>query len=61
MLEKPELNRVLSQRKEKQRLQELDEQINASKKRTSLEMKLEKQAQKVDEVITSFVDIYLKL
>lgn len=49
VLEKPELTKILDQRKEKQRIQEWEAQKKAEKKRTSLEYKLEVQATKLKE------------
>ncbi|KAL5013293.1 hypothetical protein ScPMuIL_007563 [Solemya velum] len=49
VLAKPELTRVLTKRKEQQRIQEWDEQKKASTKRSSLEMKLELRANKLKE------------
>ncbi|KAK3101517.1 hypothetical protein FSP39_004158 [Pinctada imbricata] len=46
ILEKPELQKVLEKRKEKQRVDEWESQKKTSTKRTSLEMKLEQQRQK---------------
>jgi hypothetical protein len=50
VLEKPELTKILGQRKEKQRIQEWEAQKKASQKRSSLECKLEVQASKLKEV-----------
>jgi hypothetical protein len=50
VLEKPELTKILGQRKEKQRIQEWEAQKNASQKRSSLECKLEVRASKLKEV-----------
>lgn len=50
MLEKPELDKVLNQRKEKQRREEWDAQMKASQKRSSFEYKLEQQASRLKEV-----------
>ncbi|XP_069140822.1 uncharacterized protein [Argopecten irradians] len=47
VLQKPELNKVLEERKERQKKQEWAQR--ESKKRTSLELKLEEQARKVSE------------
>ena len=49
VLEKPELTKILGQRKEKQRIQEWEAQKKASQKRSSLECKLEVQASKLKE------------
>ncbi|XP_071155860.1 uncharacterized protein [Mytilus edulis] len=49
VLEKPELDKVLNQRKEKQRREEWDAQMKASQKRSSFEYKLEQQATRLKE------------
>ncbi|XP_052085112.1 uncharacterized protein LOC127722241 isoform X3 [Mytilus californianus] len=49
VLEKPELSKVLDQRKEKQRREEWDAQMKAAQKRSSFEYKLEQQATRLKE------------
>lgn len=51
ILQKPELDKVLERRKEKQRIQEWEDQKKASKKRTSFEIKLEERKLKQDQEV----------
>lgn len=55
VLEKPELSKVFSQKRETQKKKEWEEQQKASSKRTSFEMKMEQRANKMkeEEVLTS--------